>query len=40
MKRLLLLAGIFLALLTTVAPNKAQAHGGGAACMAPIIVSN
>jgi len=40
MKRLLLLAGIFLALITTVAPNKAQAHAGGGACMAPIIVSN
>jgi len=40
MKRLLLLAGIFLVLITTVAPNKAQAHTSGAACMAPIIVSN
>jgi hypothetical protein len=40
MKRLLLLAGIFLALITTVAPNKAQAHGGAGSCFAPIIVSN
>jgi hypothetical protein len=40
MKRLLVLAGIFLALITTVAPNKAQAHGGGGSCTAPIIVSN
>ena len=39
MKNLLLLAGIFLALITTVA-NTAQAgvHMGG--CTAPIIVSN
>jgi hypothetical protein len=40
MKRLLVLAGIFLALITTVAPNKAQAHVQGSACKAPIIVSN
>ncbi len=40
MKRLLLLVGVFLALITTVAPNKAQAHGGTGTCMAPIIVSN
>jgi hypothetical protein len=29
MKRLLLPAGIFLALITTVAPNRAQAHAQG-----------
>ena len=40
MKRLLLLAGFVLALITTVAPNKAQAHAAGGGCLAPIIVSN
>lgn len=41
MKKLLLLAGVFLALVTTVASNnKALAHVNGGACMAPIIVSN
>jgi hypothetical protein len=41
MKNLLLLAGVFLALITMVASNnQAQAHGGGGTCMAPIIVSN
>jgi hypothetical protein len=40
MKRLLVLAGIVLALIITVAPNNAQAHAAGGSCMAPIIVSN
>jgi len=41
MKKLLLLTGVFLALITTVASNnQVQAHGGGGICMAPIIVSN
>jgi hypothetical protein len=39
MKNLLLLAGVFLALITTVA-NTAQAGVGQGACRAPIIVSN
>jgi hypothetical protein len=41
MKKLLLLAGVFLALITTVASNnQALAHAGGGACTAPIIISN
>jgi hypothetical protein len=41
MKNLLMLAGVFLALITTVASNnQALAHAGTGACMAPIIVSN
>jgi hypothetical protein len=41
MKNLLLLAGVFLALVTMVASNnQALAHAGGGACLAPIIVSN
>ena len=39
MRNLLLLAGVFLALITTVA-NTAQAAGAGGGCKAPIIVSN
>ena len=39
MKNLLLLAGIFLALITTVA-NTAQAGQSSGACRAPIIISN
>ena len=39
MKNLLLLAGVFLALITTVA-NTAQAGPTSGACKAPIIVSN
>jgi hypothetical protein len=41
MKNLLLLAEIFLVLITTVASNnQALAHGGMGACYAPIIVRN
>lgn len=41
MKKLFLLAGVFLALITAVASNnKALAHSSGSACKAPIIVSN
>jgi hypothetical protein len=39
MKNLLLLAGVFLALITTVV-NTAQAGANVGACRAPIIVSN
>ena len=39
MKNLLLLAGVFLALITTVA-NTAQAGAAAGGCRAPIIVSN
>ncbi len=39
MKNLLLLAGVLLVLITTVA-NTAQAGLGQGACRAPIIVSN
>ena len=38
MKRLLVLAGIFLALITTT--NQADAHVNCTACKAPILVSN
>ncbi len=41
MRKLLLLAGVFLALITTVASNnQALAHANGGTCLAPIIVSN
>jgi hypothetical protein len=41
MKKLLMLAGVFLALITMVASNnQALAHAAGGGCMAPIIVSN
>ncbi len=41
MKRLLVLAGIVLALITTVASNnRAEAARPAGACTAPIIVSN
>ena len=41
MKKLLLLAGVFLALITTVASNnQAQAGTQAGVCRAPIIVSN
>ena len=39
MKNLLLLAAVFLALITTVA-NTAQAGPSAGACKAPIIISN
>jgi hypothetical protein len=40
MKKLLLFAGVFLALITTLAPNPAQASHNPVICFAPIIVSN
>jgi len=41
MKKLVLLTGVFLALITMVASsNQALAHSGGGACLAPIVVSN
>jgi hypothetical protein len=41
MKKLILLTGVLLVLITTVASNnQAEAHAQGSACMAPIIVSN
>jgi hypothetical protein len=39
MKNLLLLAGVCLALIATVA-NTAQAGASGVGCRAPIIISN
>ena len=39
MRKLVLVAGVFLALITTVA-NTAQAGANVGACRAPIIVSN
>jgi hypothetical protein len=41
MKKLILLTGVLLVLITMVASNnQALAHGGSGICMAPIIVSN
>jgi hypothetical protein len=41
MKKLLLLTGVFLALITMVASNnQALGHAQGGMCTAPIIVSN
>jgi hypothetical protein len=40
MKKVLLFAGVFLALVTTFVPDPAQAAHTPVMCTAPIIVSN